>query len=115
MPRLVLVAAFAAFLGAVASAETTAELRQPAIDACAAAAAGTGDAAKAEGMCVCIINGVITSMPGEDAVKILKIFIANPVNDAGIAQALGVSEAEGKAFLASHAETLSKTAIACGQ
>lgn len=113
MKRLMFAAAVAALAAGAAFAEDTASLRQPAIESCTASAKGTPQEAESAAICACMIDGVIAKMPAEDAVKILKLFVANPTTDAETAAALGVSEDEAKAYLEKQAPALGEAMMAC--
>ncbi|BCW88232.1 hypothetical protein sos41_13700 [Alphaproteobacteria bacterium SO-S41] len=102
MKHLFGMAAVAALLAfAPARAEDTAQsLRQPAIDWCKGSIGDDAPPKGADATCTCMIDAIIVSF-GDDAVKMLRILIAN-LNEsdiAGIAKLLGISEAEAKAFV----------------
>lgn len=112
MNRLMIAALAAAAFCVPALAETTDELRQPAIDKCVAAGTG-GDAAQSTAMCTCLVDGLIAAIPGEDGAKMLKLIIADPKSAEDAAAALGVSAEDAQAFVTAHQETVGTVAMEC--
>ncbi len=112
MKRLMFAAVAAATLAIPASAETAADLRQPAIDKCIAAGTG-GDAAQTATMCTCLIDGIIEKIPGEDGAKMLKLMIADPKSPEEAGAALGVPPADAQAFVDAHTEVVGEVAASC--
>ncbi len=113
MKRFMFAAAVAVLAAGSALAEDAASLRDPAIASCTSSAKGSPQEAQSTQICTCMIDGVIAKMPGDDAVKILKLFIANPTTDAETAAALGVSEDEAKAYMEKQAPVLGEAMMAC--
>lgn len=110
--RMIL-AAGALVLTAPAFAEdTTASLRQPAIDAC------VGGEASADGpgtnACTCMIDKIIADF-GDDALPMLKIVAANlqPSQEAEIAALLGITVEEAKVLVKRLDEKMDPVMGAC--
>ena len=115
MKSVMFAAAIAAAFVMSAAAETTDDLRQPAIDKCTAAT-GTGEAAaQATAMCTCLIDGIIAGIPGEDGVKMLKLVIADPKSPEEAGAALGLPPADAEAFVTAHTEKMGEIASSCLQ
>lgn len=112
MKRILFAAFAAAALAIPASAETTDELRQPAIDKCIAAGTG-GDAAQTSTMCTCLIDGLIEKIPGEDGAKMLKLMIADPKSPEEAGAALGMPPADAQAFVDAHMQVVGEVAASC--
>jgi hypothetical protein len=114
MKRLMFAALAATALSAPVLAEDSiADMRQPAIDKCIASMASGPEAASAVETCTCLVDGIIAAIPGEDGVKIMKLMVADPKDDAEAGAAMGVSAEEAKAFMDKHQEAISTAALAC--
>ena len=112
MNRLMFAAIAAAALSAPALAqEVDAALRQAAIDKCVAS--GDASAPETSTMCVCLVDGLIAKIPGEDGARLLRLIIADPksADDAGVA--LGIPAAEAEAFVESHNRAVTEVAHSC--
>ncbi len=111
MKRLMFAALAAAALSAPALAEDSiAEMRQPAIDKCIAVTSRSPQPAET---CTCIIDGIIEKIPGDDGVKMLKLFASDQKSVEEAAAAMGVSAADLQAFIDSHMQTFSEISMAC--
>ncbi len=119
MKRLWGMAALAALLTTAAPAraeDTTASLRQPAIDWCKGSVGAEAPPKGADATCACFIDGIITSF-GDDAVRMLKVLVANlnASQVAEIAKLLDISEEEAKAFVAMANEKIDPIQETCMQ
>ncbi|MFT3811569.1 MAG: hypothetical protein QM698_16780 [Micropepsaceae bacterium] len=113
MKRLMFaLAAAAAFAAPALAEETTADLRQAAIDKCVAAGTGA-EADQAATMCTCLVDGMIEKIPGEDGVKMLKLLIADPKSPEEAGAALGVPPADAQAFIEAHMQTVGEVSASC--
>ena len=114
MKRLMFAALVAAALAAPVLAEDSiAEMRQVVIDKCIASMASGPDAANAVETCHCLVDGIFAAVPGEDSVKVMKLMVADPKDDAEAAVAMGVSISEARAFKDKHLSAISTAALAC--
>lgn len=112
MNRLMFAALAAAALSAAALAQETAtDLRQTTIDKCIAS--GDASVPQTAEMCVCLVDGLIAKIPGEDGAKMLKLIIADPKSAEEAGAALGITAAEAEAFVESHKQAVGEVAQSC--
>lgn len=105
--------AAAAFAAPAFGQESVEALRQPAIDSCKKAMADGSPVEGADALCVCLVDSIAKAIPGHDGVQMMKVLIANPTTDAETAAALGMPEAEAKAFMAKYEPVVAEAASTC--
>ena len=116
MKRFVAAAAFAAIAFSVsAHAEDTVDTLKPqALEACKKEVGDGTPNPEMDKLCGCMVDNIVTVF-GDDALKMLKVIAAglSPSQVPEVAAALGISEDEAKAFIASADEKMDKVQEAC--
>ncbi len=112
MKRLMFAAfAAAAFSAPALAEETAADLRQTAIDKCVAS--GDASVPQTADTCVCLVDGLIAKIPGEDGAKMLRLIIADPKSADEAGAVLGITAAEAEAFFEGHKQAVGEVAQTC--
>lgn len=116
MKRFVIAAAFAAMAFSVAArAEDTVDSLKPqTLEACKKEVGDGTPNAEVDKLCGCMVDNIVTVF-GDDAVKMLKVIAAglSPSQVPEIAAALGISEADAKAFIEVADQKMDKVQEAC--